>query len=106
MGDPAHSILEAASADDPDTEAARMLLISLHETFQGESFTAKEVFTLYSTGRGEVFEALHAILGRRDVTTLSVGKTLGNRRDKIVGGLVLRRMGDNNQGVKWIVIAG
>jgi hypothetical protein len=105
MGDPAHSILEAASADDPDTEAARLLLISLDETFNGESFSAKEVFTLYSTGRGEVFEALHAILGRREVTTLSVGKTLGNRRDKIVGGLVLRRMGDNNQGVKWIIVA-
>jgi hypothetical protein len=106
MGDPAHSILEAASADDPDTEAARLLLISLDETFQGESFTAKEVFTLYSTGRGEVYEALHSILGRRDVTTQSLGITLRNRRDKIVGGLVLRRMGDDNQGAIWIVVAG
>lgn len=107
LGDPAHSILEAASADDPDTEAARLLLISLHETFQGKSFTAKEVFTLYSTGRGEVYEALHAILGgRRDVSPVSVGRTLLNRRDKIVGGLVLRRFGDNKQGAIWVVVSG
>jgi hypothetical protein len=65
MADPAHSILEAASADDPDTEAARMLLFSLDEVFHGELFSARDVFQLFSTERGEVFEALHSILGRR-----------------------------------------
>lgn len=105
LGDPAHSILEAASADDPDTEAARTLLISLHEQFGGTFFSAREVFTLFSTGRGEVFEALQAILGRRDVTPTSIGRTLLNRRDKIVGGLVLRRVGKNNAGAVWCVVS-
>lgn len=105
LGDPAHSILEAASADDPDTEADRMLLISLHEKFGGEFFTAREAHTLYSTGQGDVFEALHAILKRRDATTASVGRTLLNRRDKIVGGLVMRRTGENNQGAVWCIVA-
>lgn len=105
LGDPAHSILEAASADDPDTEAARALLISLDETFHGESFTAREVFTLFSNGRCDVFEALHSILGRRDVTPISLGRTLANRRDKIVGGLVLRRQGEDKRGTLWMVVA-
>jgi putative DNA primase/helicase len=105
LGDPAHSILEAASADDPDTEAARMLLTSLDETFHGESFTAREVYSLYATGRGDVFEALHAILGKRDVTPISVGRTLANRRDKIVGGLVLRRLGEDKRGTVWMVVS-
>lgn len=105
LGDPAHSILEAAATDDPDTEAARMLLISLHEKFGGESFTAGEVYAEFSKATGPVFEALHAILGRRDVTPVSVGRTLLNRRDKIVGGLVLRRGGRNKHGALWSVVS-
>jgi len=104
LGDPAHSILEAAGADDPDTEAARMLLTSLHEAFQGETFAAKDVHTLYSKGNGDVYEALHCILGgRREVTSVTVGKTLGNRRDKIVGGLVLKRLSGDRNGFLWMV---
>ena len=105
LGDPAHSILEAASADDPDTEAARMLLTSLDETFHGESFTAREVYSLYATGRGDVFEALHAILGKRDVTPISLGRTFANRRDKILSGLVLRRLGEDKRGTVWMVVS-
>lgn len=106
LGDPAHSVLEAASADDPDTEATRLLLLSLHDKFGGEPFTAKEVYADYLTGRGEVFEAFHAILGRRDVTPLSLGRVLLNRRDRIVDGLVLKRVGDNRQGALWCVVSG
>ena len=106
LGDPVHSILEAASADDPDTEAARMLLTSLHDKFGVASFTAKEVYSDYSSGRGDVFEALHGILGGRDVTPISLGKTLAYRRDRIVSGLVLKRAGENRQGALWCVVAG
>lgn len=106
MGDPAHSILEAAAADDPETEAARMLLFALHENLGTDTFTARDVFALYAVGRGEVYEALHAILGRRDVTPVSVGRVLLNRRDKIVGGLVLRRAGETRQGATWVVVSG
>lgn len=105
LGDPAHSILEAASADDPDTEAARALLVSLHDKFGSEPFTAREAYSEYSTGRGQLFDALHAILGRRDVTPVSVGRTLLNRRDRIISGLVLRRMGATKLGALWCVVA-
>ncbi|RIX44601.1 MAG: hypothetical protein D3M94_14005 [Rhodocyclales bacterium GT-UBC] len=106
MGDPAHSIMEAAAADDPETDAARMLIQGLGETFHAECFTAREVYALYLSGRGEVFEALHAILGRRDISPVSVGRVLLNRRDKIVGGLVLRRVGETRQGATWMVAPG
>lgn len=105
LGDPAHSILEAASGEDPDTEATRALLTSLHDKFGGQSFTAKEVYTLFSDEKTEVYGALNAILGRRDVTAVSLGRTLANRRDKIVGGLVLRKLGEDKRGTLWMVVA-
>ena len=106
LGDPACSILESASAEDPDTESTRMLLLSLDETFKGEAFTAREIYALYTSGRGEVFEALHCILGgRRDVTPVGIGRVLRNRRDKIVSALALRSVGEDRSGTRWMVVS-
>ena len=104
VGDPAHSLLESASADDPETAALRSLLVALHETIGAEPFTARDVLTLYSQGRGEVFDALSGILlGRRDVSATSVGRVLLHRRDRITGGMVLRKLGEDRRGVVWSV---
>lgn len=112
LGDPAHSIIEQAGVDDPDTVALRMLLQGLMLTADGEPFGARKLLTWYSTpdgdgneGLGLVREGLGAMLaGKRDVTAVAVGRALMYRRDRITRGLVLHQRGtDRNGSALWTV---
>lgn len=112
LGDPAHSILEEAGSDDPETSAHRMLLHGLHEEFIGANFQAKDVLRAWELGEKSsdeglslIREGLSALLaGRREITTVGVGKVLRYRRDRIAGGLVLRQLGTDRNGVAlWAV---
>ncbi|WP_374487011.1 hypothetical protein [Zoogloea sp.] len=108
-GDPAASILEGAGADDPDQAALGQLLEGLGETFGlGTPFTASDVLKLWSAAQPTgVVEALAEFLGagKRDHSALSIGRALGNRRDRITGGLVLRACGkDRDKKQVWAVV--
>ena len=111
VGDPGAGLLEDAGNDDPDQIALGMLLHGLHEVFgNGGQFTAADVFKLWQGGQpAEVVEALGEFLsaGKREHTALSIGRALGNRRDRIVGGLVLRAGKlDRTKKQYWSVVEG
>lgn len=113
VGDPAASILEEAGADDPDQMALGQLLRGLHSVFKdGELFTSSDVLALWKGNGGgtdagaDVAEALGEMLspGKRDHTANSIGRALGNRRDRITGGLALRACGkDRKDKLLWTV---
>lgn len=112
LRDPAHSIVDQAGVDDPDTVALRMLLQGVMMTANGEPFGARELLVWYSApdsigdeGLGLIREGLGAMLaGKRDVTSVAVGRALMYRRERITRGLVLRQMGsDRNGSALWAV---
>lgn len=106
LGDPARSIIEDAGRDDPETEGLRTLLMGLAEKFETTPFTAKNVHLLWQAQSGDVFDGLAEITGgRRDLTPKSIGRVMVNRRDRVCGGLVLRRVGeDRNGSAVWCVV--
>lgn len=106
LGDPARSIIEDAGRDDPETEGLRTLLMGLAEKFETTPFTARNVHLLWQGQSGDVFEGLTEITGgRRDLTPKTIGRVMLNRRDRVCGGLVLRRAGDDRKGnAIWCVV--
>ena len=111
LGDPAHSIVEQAGTDDADTVALSMLLQGLLLTATG-TFSAKELGAWYMTpdssgdeGLDFIREGLGVMLGgKRDVTSVAIGRALAYRKDRIVRGLVLRQSGtDRNGSAMWRV---
>lgn len=109
LGDPAHSIIEQAGVDDPDTAALCMLLegarLVLDDPFTARDlvrvYTAAEHSTATDDDRVLVRDGLGAMLaGKRDVTAIAVGRVLAFRRDRIVRGLVLRELGEDRNGSK------
>lgn len=112
LGDPAFSIVEQASVDDPDTVALSMLLQGVMMTADGKPFGARELVAWYFAPGGAADEGLSLIreglgamfAGRRDVTAVAVGRVLSFRRDRITRGLVLRQRGaDRNGSAVWAV---
>lgn len=114
LGDPAHSIVEQAGVDDPDTTALHMLLLGASRAFDGGSFSAGALVRIYNAAehltdpdddRVLVREGLQAMLaGKRDVSSTSLGRVLSFRRDRPVRGLVLKHAGtDRNGSVAWAV---
>ena len=98
MGDPAHSIMEEAGRNDPDSEALAMLLDGLHEKFEDGIFLAREVSAWLGSGFVDeaslmVREALELLMPGRsaNVSSASVANVLKFRVDRPSGGLVLRR---------------
>jgi hypothetical protein len=106
LGDPARSITEDAGRDDPETEGLRTLLMGLAEKFETTPFTAKTVHLLWQAQSGDVFDGLAEITGgRRDLTPKSIGRVMVNRRDRVCGGLALRRVGEDRNGAAvWCVV--
>lgn len=113
LGDPAHSIIQQAGADDPSTTAHRLLLCGARLVLDA-IFTARDLLSVYMSAeyvtdpdddRGLVRDGLGAMLGgRREVSAVSVGRALAFLRDRIVGGLVLRQCGLDRNGVaQWKV---
>jgi len=107
VSDPGACLLEGAGADDPDQIAWGALLEGLAASFGvGETFTAKDLLPVCRVGQpSEIAEALGEFLspGKRELSALSIGRVLGNRRDRIVGGLALRGGKDRkNANVWWI----
>lgn len=113
LGDPAHSIIQQAGADDPSTTAHRLLLCGARLVLDA-IFTARDLLRVYTAAehvtdpdddRGLIRDGLGAILGgRSDVSAVSVGRALAFLRDRIVGGLVLRQCGQDRNGIaQWKV---
>jgi hypothetical protein len=115
LGDPAHSIIEEAGADDPETSAHQMFLTGVFDVFPGVTFQSKDVLRLWETGEhcdvddaaGMVREGLGALLRQPShvkPTTISIGKVLKNRRDRLVNGMCFRQVGIDRNGVTtWMV---
>lgn len=103
-GDVMELVLDAQN-EDPEQQVLLALLDALHGAFGGRYFTAKEVI---DHCRGFDSEQLAEAL--RDVSrggelpnTVSLGRILNNRKDRIVHGLVLRRVSGNNNTALWQV---
>jgi len=107
LGDPAKSIVEDATAGDPDHEALVMMLDALREAFGESIFVAKDAFALYAQG-GDFHDAITAIMPRRaEMTSVALGHVFRHRRDRIAGGWVLRLVGhDKKNGNFWLVGVG
>lgn len=110
FGDPAFSILENAAEDDPDTGYLKMLLHGLQAVFMVKQFTASEAHVLYKNDGGNegailIREALEALAPKRqELSVTSIGRIFRYRRDRIAGGLVLRHVGEDRNGVgSWCV---
>jgi hypothetical protein len=103
FGDPAQSILESASEEDPETEALGMLLHAMREIFPG-TFTASEVALVGGNSQWDRQSLLlrDALLtlqpGKRELSAGSISKLFRYRRDRPVHGMVLRKDGENRQG--------
>jgi hypothetical protein len=114
VGDPAASIMEGAATDgDSEIEDWGQVLRGLAGAVGGDDFQARDVLRLHNQGEGSgeddlimIREGLGSILGdRKAMTTTRVGHALKNRRDRIVGGLVLRAQGKARDGaVLWRVV--
>lgn len=106
LGDPGKSIIEDATAGDPDHEALVMMLEALRNEFGDGVFFAKDAFALFARG-GVFHDSITAIMPRRsEMTSVALGRVFLNRRDRIAGGLVLRRLGQDKHGALWCVGAG
>ena len=107
VGDPGAGLLEDAGTDDPDQIATGDLLHGLRGVFGGEPFTSNDVASLWKDRASEaIAEALAEFLspGKRDHTSTTIGRVLANRKDRIIGGLVLRACGQDRTGKKvWAV---
>lgn len=102
LGDPARSIIEDAGRDDPETEGLRTLLMGLAEKFDTALFTAKDVHRLWEVRAGAVYEGIGEFTaGRRELTSKTVGYILRNKRDRVCGGLVLRKADEDRNGVAY-----
>lgn len=119
LGDPAWSIMEEASADDPETSAHLLLMTGLFDAFMGAAFQAKDVLHLWETGEradtdesaGMVREGLGALMrlvGSGKPSAIGIGRVLQHRRDRVVNGMCFRLAGMDRNGVKaWCVgVAG
>lgn len=114
VGDPAASILEQAAADDPETASLRMLIAGLQTLFGTGTFQAKDVHAevqrVWNGGGAEgadlVRDALTGLVhdSPKGVSTLTIGRVLANRRDRVVNGVALRALGIDRNGVMtWCV---
>lgn len=115
LGDPAHSIVEQAGVDDTDTTALHMLLLGARVVLD-DSFTARDLLRAYTAAehvtdldddRALLRDGLATMLaGKRDVTSVVVGRALMYRRGRITRGLVLAQVGTDRTGAaQWAVRA-
>lgn len=101
LGDPAHTILSGAAANDPEHEATAEAWHALWEAFPGGMpFTASDVRTLYD--QAEQGAAAPYVIALRDSfqalagfkatpATRQLHTVMQHRRDRIAGGLVLKQ---------------
>lgn len=112
VGDPAKSIVEDASAADPEIEALGNVLVALEEGKRGEDFQVRELLVVYESGfarpdswQGRFREGLRSLPGadRGEMTATRLGQYLKHRRDRVVGGLVLQSAGQHRGAALWKV---
>jgi hypothetical protein len=101
LGDPAAQLLALNGAGgDPATESLGELLRGINLTMPGESFQARELMPLIAGGECTRDEGLSLIRSGveglvpnlRDLSSKKLTWVLGDKRDAIVGGLVLRAL--------------
>jgi hypothetical protein len=115
LGDPAASMLADTSASDPELEVLGDLLRALHALGDEGDFAATGMQTWFRAGEHDsngafalLRSAISEILGLRrgdEPSTRSLGRMLMNRRDRVVGGLVLRaRKVNSANACSWRVV--
>ena len=111
--DPAKALGGSGSNDDPITVGHAQLLKGLKGSAGlNKTFQASNVFGWYVAGdikpqtpQALVREGIDGILSGRNVTPVSIGRVLANRKDRWVDGLKLVRAGDSKFGASWQVSA-
>jgi hypothetical protein len=111
FADPVEKIV-TADAGNPEQDELRMLLDSLACEFPDQWITAKDISALVKSreighflneSQQNVVEAFRE-LAPRSVTPKSVGRILSNRKERIVGDLMLQEKTDRNENIKkWKV---
>lgn len=95
--------------DDPRRAVEAEVLREWLRVLPGQVLTTGELATLWSTSGGPVgtygplMQLLTHLSGLPTFNPTSVGKRLGQMRDRITGGLVLRRAGEKSGVAKWYV---
>lgn len=95
--------------DDPRRAVEAEVLREWLRVLPGQVLTTGELATLWSTSGGPVgtygplMQLLTHLSGLPTFNPTSVGKRLGQMRDRITGGLVLRRAGEKSGVARWYV---
>ena len=89
--------------DDPVTESLQAALVALHKTFKGTPFQAAEVARESMGGDVTLQLALEAALPKGEVRPRAIGAYFRQHKDRIVGGLRLRKGGTYIGAVRWQV---
>ncbi len=116
IGDPAASIVQQAGEDDPETTALTYLLRGCRLIFKGVDFTAKQLYDTWRFGSGshdhdlgmlcEALQFMTKCQRAEDANSITVGRCLKYRRDRIAGALVLKTPGaDRTKTTLWRVEA-
>jgi len=104
--------MEGASTSDPDVDSWGMVLRGLHGELLGEEFQARDLFKLNARAAHSlddnfiaIREGLAELLPVQGAVTVKrIGMALARKRDRIVGGLVLRQRGqDRDKTSLWAV---
>lgn len=112
LGDPAACLLTPAESVDPEVQAHGDMLRALWALTEGADFTARQGVAWIKAGRddddddpyGALREAVREMVpGRDDIKARSLGKVLAFRRDRVIGGLALRKRAETRDGCWWAV---
>ena len=105
--------IQLNQAGDPEQESLGTLLNALWLNFEGSTFSAADALTkIKSSGLGgdpfsareQLSHALDEFKPRgSDLTARSLGRVLAFRKDRIVGGLSLKKTGDAKNTIQWRV---
>jgi hypothetical protein len=104
--------LEDNHVEDPEVDVTATLLGSLRHRFGDEAFMAKDVVDVLAKADGgwatdseqELADSLREIVGRRDLSSKSVGRVIQFRRDRIVDGMKLQGLPPIGRKHRWRVV--
>ncbi len=114
LGDPAASMLALAENHDPEVETHGDMLRAIYALTEGSDFSAHEALQWAKAGEHADHMQPAAMLrdavtemipGRTLPTARSLGRCLGFRRDRAVGGLVLRQRGLSRGGAAYWAVS-
>lgn len=94
--------------NDPIRDTITELLREWRKLFGGDPLTMSSLHQLWLTDQakyGPLISLITDLTGRPIFNARSAGRKLMGLKDRVVGGLVLRRWGDSEQGAAWQVVS-